>query len=303
MLVSPHRTERPWQGQTEDVSASTLLSYDPGCYLCPGNERAGGARTPTYEMTYVFDNDYPALLPDVAATSNGRSDLLVAEPERGVCRVICYSPSHDLTLGQMDLEAVHGVVDAWAEQYQELGDLDWVGHVQIFENRGSMMGASNPHPHGQVWAQQSLPNEAVKELAQQTAHLHDHGACLLCTYLDVELAAGDRIVCENDGFVVVVPYWAVWPFETLLVPRGHNGALTDLAGDDRRSLADVLGRLTRGYDRLFDVTFPYSMGLHQRPTDGAPHPEWHLHAHIFPPLLRSATVRKHMVGYELLAQP
>jgi UDPglucose--hexose-1-phosphate uridylyltransferase len=302
VLVSPHRTARPWQGQVEEVAADQRPTYDPACYLCPGNERAGGARTPEYDSTYVFDNDFAALTPDVAPEEDDRRGLLIAQSERGICRVVCFSPRHDLTLGQMPAEAIRTVVDTWADQYLELGSLDWVRHVQIFENRGAMMGASNPHPHGQIWADERLPNEPAKELAQQRARA-DSGGCLLCDYLDVELDDGERIVTGNEHFTALVPFWAVWPFETLVLPRAHAGALPDLGPDQRDGLADILRRLTRRYDRLFGVTFPYSMGLHQQPTDGDPHREWHLHAHFYPPLLRSATVRKFMVGYELLGQP
>jgi UDPglucose--hexose-1-phosphate uridylyltransferase len=302
VLVSPHRTARPWQGQVEEVAAAQRPAYDPDCYLCPGNGRAGGARTPEYDSTYVFDNDFAALTPDVAPEEDDRKGLLIAQSERGICRVVCFSPRHDLTLGQMPAEAIRTVVDTWVDQYVELGSLDWVRHVQIFENRGAMMGASNPHPHGQIWANERLPNEPAKELAQQRAHA-ESGGCLLCDYLDVELDDGERIVTGNEHFTALVPFWAVWPFETLVLPRAHAAALPDLSPDQRDGLADILRRLTRRYDRLFGVTFPYSMGLHQQPTDGDPHREWHLHAHFYPPLLRSATVRKFMVGYELLGQP
>ena len=301
VLVSPHRTARPWQGQVEDIAPEHRPAYDPACYLCPGNERAGGARTPEYKATYVFDNDFAALLPDIPP---GQRDdgLLVAESERGICRVVCFSPRHDLTLGQMEPIDIRRVVDTWTDQYTELAALDWINHVLIFENRGAMMGASNPHPHGQIWANQRLPNEAARELQQQQRHAA-LDRCLLCDYLAVELKEGERIVCQNDDFVVLVPFWAVWPFETLVLPRRHRGALPDLTAEEREALADILGRLARRYDNLFAVTFPYSMGFHQRPTTGAEHPEWHLHGHFYPPLLRSATVRKFMVGYELLAQP
>ena len=302
VLVSPHRTARPWQGQVEEIDPEARPAFDPECYLCPGNTRAGGATTPEYTSTYVFDNDFAALLPDVPAERFDRDGLLVAETERGVCRVVCFSPRHDLTLGAMAPGAIRQVVDTWVEQYTELGGLPWVRHVQIFENRGAMMGASNPHPHGQIWANEHLPNEPAKELRQQRAHAAD-GGCLLCDYLAVELAVGERVVEANPHFVALVPFWAVWPFETLVLPRTHRGALPELDDVERDALADILGRLARRYDRLFGVTFPYSMGLHQSPTDGEAYPEWHLHAHFYPPLLRSATVRKFMVGYELLAQP
>jgi UDPglucose--hexose-1-phosphate uridylyltransferase len=302
VLVSPHRTARPWQGQVEDTPPEHRPRYDPSCYLCPGNERAGGARTPEYSGTFVFDNDFAALKPDVEPAQVDVDGLLVAESERGICRVVCFSPRHDLTLGQMQSGDIRRVVDTWTGQYTELGGRDWVNHVLIFENRGAMMGASNPHPHGQIWANERLPNAAAQELHQQQLHAA-RGGCLLCDYLAVELKSGERVVCENEHFVVVVPFWAVWPFETLVLPRRHHGAFPDLEDQERDGLADILGRLTRRYDHLFGVTFPYSMGFHQRPTTGAAHPEWHLHGHFYPPLLRSATVRKFMVGYELLGQP
>ena len=310
LLVSPHRTQRPWQGQVEATPADQRPAYDPTCYLCPGNQRAGGLQTPKYLSTYVFDNDFAALLPDTAARTLAQAiddqagpALLRAESERGICRVVCFSPRHDLTLAGMELASLRQVVDTWADQYAELGAIPWVRYVQIFENRGAMMGASNPHPHGQIWSNERVPNEPAKETQQQHAYTTARGGCLLCDYLALELRDGQRIVCQNEHFVALVPFWAVWPFETLVLPRAHHGTLTDLAPDARDGLADMLRRLTRRYDQLFQISFPYSMGLHQRPTDGAPYPEWHLHAHFYPPLLRSATVRKFMVGYELLGQP
>ena len=299
VLVSPHRTARPWQGQVEEPVVEERPAYDPTCYLCPGNERANGARTPRYTSTYAFDNDFAALLPDTSPDRWNANGLLVAESERGVCRVICFSPRHDLTLGSMEPAAIRRVVDTWTEQYRALGALPWVRHVQIFENRGAMMGASNPHPHGQIWAAERLSNEPARELAQQRAY----DGCLLCDYLAAEVADGERIVLSNGRFAALVPFWAEWPFETLVLPRFHAGSLLQLTDTDRDALADILRRLTRRYDALFDVTFPYSIGLHQPPTDGAEHPQWHLHGHFYPPLLRSATIRKFMVGYELLAGP
>ncbi len=302
ILVSPHRTQRPWQGQVEDAIIEHRPAYDPTCYLCPGNTRAAGVPTPDYTSTFVFDNDFAALLPDAPGQRLDRDGLLVADSERGICRVVCFSPRHDLTLGGMPTGQIRLVVETWVDQYLELGAIPWVRHVQIFENRGTMMGASNPHPHGQIWANQQLPTEAAKELDQQQTYSAD-GRCLLCDYLAIELQDGERVVCQNDHFIAVVPFWAIWPFETLVQPRAHRGALPDLDTDERDALADILGRLTRRYDQLFGVPFPYSMGFHQRPTDGDPHPHWHLHAHFYPPLLRSATIRKFMVGYELLGQP
>jgi UDPglucose--hexose-1-phosphate uridylyltransferase len=303
VIVSPHRTARPWQGMEEQPPAEQRPAYDPTCYLCPSNERAGGKRNPNYTETFVFDNDFAALLPAPAPQTLNRESLFVAERERGICRVVCFSPRHDLTLSEMDRTAIRRVVDVWTDQYAELGAIPWVRHVQIFENRGAMMGASNPHPHGQIWADERLPNEPAKELGQQQGYAAAHDRCLLCDYLSLELQEGQRVVCANEHCVALVPFWAIWPFETLVLPRTHYGALTDLEPPARDGLADLLQRLTRRYDRLFAVSFPYSMGFHQRPTDGMPYPAWHLHAHFYPPLLRSATVRKFMVGYELLCQP
>lgn len=303
VLVSPHRTQRPWQGQVEAVPPDERPQYDPTCYLCPGNARAGGVRNPVYTSTFVFENDFAALLPDTPPHEMSRESLLVATSERGICRVVCFAPRHDLTLANMDVADIRRVVDVWTEQYVELGSMPWVQHVQIFENRGAMMGASNPHPHGQIWANEYLPNEASKELQQQEAYYAAHGRRLLLDYLALELREEVRVVCQNAHFVVVVPFWAVWPFETLVLPRKACAALPDLASEERDGLADILRQITRRYDRLFNVSFPYSMGFHQCPTDGQVHPEWQLHAHFYPPLLRSATIRKFMVGYELLGQP
>ena len=303
VLVSPQRTQRPWQGQTETPATPAALTYDPTCYLCPGNVRAGGHVTPKYEHTFVFENDYAALKMDVAAESIDEEGLIVAESEPGLCRVICFSPRHDLTLAKMDIASIRRVVDVWSEQAEELESREEIGYVQIFENRGAMMGASNPHPHGQIWATHSLPNEIVAELGGQRAYLEKHGASLLPAYLELELKEKERIVLENEHFVALVPYWAVWPFETLVLPRALTTRLKDLGDAARSGLADILQRLTSAYDAVFDVSFPYSMGIHGAPADGAPHPEWQMHLHFYPPLLRSATVRKFMVGFELLASP
>jgi UDPglucose--hexose-1-phosphate uridylyltransferase len=303
VLVSPHRTKRPWLGMVDSAPAAARPPYDSGCYLCPGNERAGGARNPAYTEIFLFDNDYAALLPGAEPESFERGRLLLAETERGLCRVLCYSPRHDVTLGNMEPAAIRRVVDAWTDQYAELGALPWIRHVQIFENNGAMMGASNPHPHGQIWAEEQIPNEPAKETERQALYLQEQKSCLLCDYLGLENAQQERIVCQNDSFTVLVPFWAIWPYETMLLSHAHRGALPDLSDKERGDLADILPRLIRAYDRIFDAPFPYSMGFHQRPTDGESHPEWHFHAHFYPPLLRSTTVRKFMVGYELLAQP
>ena len=319
ILVSPHRTRRPWLGQVEKPPPVERPRYDPGCYLCPGNARAGGVRNPDYTKTFVFDNDFSALLLDTPEgevderepfgrvhpeQGRGAQDrLLVARSERGICRVICFSPRHDLTLPEMTVADIRNVVDVWAEQFEELGARPQINYVQVFENKGSMMGASNPHPHGQVWANETLPNEPAKELASQTTYWQERHSCLLCDVLALEETLGERIVCQNEHFVALVPFWATWPFETILLSRRHVGSLLELTQAERDGLAEIIQRLTTKYDNLFEVSFPYSMGFHQQPTDGRDYPAWHLHAHYYPPLLRSATVRKFMVGYEMLAEP
>jgi UDPglucose--hexose-1-phosphate uridylyltransferase len=306
VLVSPHRTARPWLGQVEKPPVEIRPAHDPGCYLCPGNERAGGAQNPAYTDTYVFDNDFAALVPEAQGQPTPTSEeLLRLEPERGLCRVVCFSPRHDLTLAELPVPAIRKVVDTWIEQYLELSALPFISYVQVFENKGAMMGASNPHPHGQIWASEHLPNEPAKEQAAQAAHQRKHGRCLLCDVLAAERASSERVVCANDSFAALVPFWAVWPFETLLVSLRHAGGLDELDERERIDLADILKRLTIAYDNLFEVSFPYSMGWHQRPATVGRRTRqaWHLHAHFYPPLLRSATVRKFMVGYEMLAAP
>jgi UDPglucose--hexose-1-phosphate uridylyltransferase len=302
VLVSPHRTKRPWLGKIEKV-ASSELAYDPACYLCPGNERAGGARNPKYASTFVFDNDYPALLPDVAEFDlNEEGGLLAARAEKGICRVICFSPRHDLTIPRMSLSEICEVIRVWSEEFRRLREFNWVRHVQIFENRGAVMGASNPHPHCQIWANASVPVVPEKELVSFREYRKAKRSCLLCDYLRLELQRAERVICENEGFAVMVPFWAVWPFETLLISKRHFASMEELAGLEAELLADILRRITIRYDNLFETSFPYSMGFHQRPTDGD-YPGWHFHAHYLPPLLRSATVQKFMVGYELLGNP
>jgi UDPglucose--hexose-1-phosphate uridylyltransferase len=303
ILVSPHRTDRPWQGQVEKTDRIELPQYDPTCYLCPGNERAGGVRNPKYESTFVFDNDFPAMLPDTPSDGFAKDGLLMAEGEPGICRVACFSPRHDLTIADMELSDIRTVIDVWIEQYNELGSMTHIDHVQIFENRGAMMGASNPHPHCQIWANSTVPNEVVRELASFDEYLQKHEACLLCNYVALEVGEHERVVVENVDFAAIVPFWAVWPFEILIVAKRHITALDGLSDNEKNSLADILKAVTSRYDKLFDTPFPYTMGFHQRPTDGKEHFEFHFHAHFYPPLLRSATVRKFMVGYEMLASP
>ncbi len=303
ILVSPHRTQRPWQGQTEESADETLPEYDPSCYLCPGNGRAGGAVNPKYTGTFVFVNDFSALLPDTASGEVDQEGLFVASNEKGVCKVLCFSPRHDLTLSRMGPESILGVVDTWVSEYTGLGSREEIGYVQIFENRGAMMGCSNPHPHCQIWANETVPLIPEQERRHQEAYLEQHGKPLLTSYLAAELRKRERIVLENDHFVALVPFWAVWPFELMILPRAHRPSIELLDAGERESLARIIGQVGVIYDNLFRTSFPYSMGIHQRPTDGADHPEWQMHLRYLPPLLRSATVRKFMVGYELLAMP
>jgi UDPglucose--hexose-1-phosphate uridylyltransferase len=303
VLVSPHRTERPWQGQVEKTAVAAQAEYDPDCYLCPGNSRVGGVRNPAYGSTFVFDNDFAVLLPGTPADRWERNHLLIAEGEPGISRVGCFSPRHDLTVARMSVPDLKLVVDVWAAQYAELGRQPGIRHVQIFENRGEMMGASNPHPHCQIWASSSIPTEAAAEQREQAAWGAAHGSCLLCDYLALERESGERLVCENEAFAALVPFWAVWPFETMIVSKRHLTAMDEFDEAERGRLADILKRVTTRYDNVFQAPFPYTMGFHQRPTDGAAHPEWHFHAHYYPPLLRSATIRKFMVGFEMLGMP
>jgi UDPglucose--hexose-1-phosphate uridylyltransferase len=310
VLVSPHRTQRPWQGQTETSARRASIPYDPACYLCPGNLRAGGERTPDYTTTFVFENDYAALKPDLPETTLdlGTTGLMQAATEQGICRVLCFDPRHDLTLATMDVAAIRRVVDVWAAQESELAVHPGIRYVQVFENRGAMMGASNPHPHGQIWATEHIPNEPALECAAQSAYFNQHGRTLLADYLALELNQRERIVAENDTWVALVPFWAIWPFELILLPRNLVTNLRHLTQPTRDGLAAILHLVTAGYNKVFDTPFPYSMGFHGAPTDGLNHPEnihpeWLLHAHFYPPLLRSATVRKFMVGFELLGSP
>jgi UDPglucose--hexose-1-phosphate uridylyltransferase len=305
VLVSPHRATRPWQGEVAQLSTTAEPAYDPSCYLCPGNARVGGTRNPAYASTFVFDNDFAALKP---VTEPERLDveelgLLVAQGEPGICRVICFSPRHDLTLATMSAKEIEPVVHTWMAQFRELGKREQINYVQIFENRGAMMGASNPHPHCQIWATASLPVEPSKELAAQRAYLQANNRCLLCDYIGAERRQAQRLLFENNGFVTVVPFWAVWPFEVLVCSRRHLGNMNDFTPDDTRNLSEMLHRVTSTYDKVFGVPFPYSMGFHQSPTDDKDHSEWHFHAHFYPPLLRSATIRKFMVGFEMLGNP
>jgi UDPglucose--hexose-1-phosphate uridylyltransferase len=297
VLVSAGRTGRPWQGATGSGAAPDAPTYDPKCYLCPGNVRANGDRNPAYASTFVFDNDFAALRPATDA-SRFEDGLLRAEGEQGTCRVLCFSPRHDLTMARMSVEEIRDVIDLWASQTTELGrTYPW---VQVFENRGSEMGASNPHPHGQIWAGTAIPREGVREDATQRRHCEATGRRLLLDYAAQE-RGGPRVVDETDRWQIVVPFWATWPFETLLIATRPVERLPDVDTAGRDELATILKRLLARYDDLFGRPFPYSMGWHQAPFVPGPTDHWQLHAHFYPPLLRG-NVRKWMVGYELLAE-
>ncbi len=303
VLVSPHRSKRPWQGQVEKLPADNRPAYDSGCYLCPGNTRANGEQNPDFQGVFVFDNDFAALLPDVSEARSSDSAFFRARPERGLARVICFSPQHNLTIPEMDVAAIRQVVDAWVDEYRTLGARSFIRYVQIFENKGAIMGCSNPHPHGQIWAQSSIPDEPLKKQRAQLKYWKKHGRSLLADYLQEEQATTERLLFENEHFSALVPFWAVWPFEAMIVPKRHSPRITDMTNAEKDALADAYRHLTILYDNLFQTSFPYSAGIHQAPTDGKPHPEWHWHFVFYPPLLRSATVKKFMVGYEMLANP
>ncbi|WP_114782578.1 UDP-glucose--hexose-1-phosphate uridylyltransferase [Botryobacter ruber] len=303
VLVSPHRAKRPWQGQQEDVQKDARPEYDPTCYLCPTNTRANGEQNPDYPSTYVFENDFGALQASTPEGSYTKNSLLRAESERGICKVICFSPRHDLTLPDMEVADIRKVVDLWEREYLELSKIDFINHVQIFENKGAVMGCSNPHPHGQIWAQSSVPAGPARETKMQQEYFEANGLSLLQDYLELELEENQRIVYSNEHFVALVPFWAVWPFETMLLPRRHIRHLGEMTEEEKDAFADAIKKLTKVYDQLFNVSFPYSAGIHQMPTDGEEHTGWHLHMHFYPPLLRSASVKKFMVGYEMLGDP
>ncbi len=304
IVVSPHRAKRPWQGQVEDIPEETRPPHDPTCYLCAGNDRAGGKHNPKYEGTFVFDNDFPALMPDTEAGEETANPLFQFQAERGVCRVVCFSPRHDWTLAHMPPTDIKRVVDVWGQETRTLAhENTWLRYVQVFENKGEMMGCSNPHPHGQIWSTERLPREIEKELAPQKQYFDTHGRTMIADILAEEQTRGERIVYQNEHWTIVVPFWAVWPFETLLMSHRPVQWIHQLEEAERFALAEAISALTIRYDNLFKVSFPYSMGFHQAPVNSGDYPYWHLHAHFYPPLLRSATVRKHMVGYEMLGTP
>jgi UDPglucose--hexose-1-phosphate uridylyltransferase len=303
VLVSPHRTQRPWQGQQEDRSETKRPKYDDSCYLCPGSTRATGQENPDFKSTFVFTNDFSALLPDNQAIEVVDDPLFTAKPESGICKVICFSPRHDLSVPNMDLDDVASVVRTWADEYAKFRAMPDITYAQIFENKGQIMGCSNPHPHCQIWASSSLPYVVALEQAKQAEYLGEHGNPLLVDYVARELEKNERIIFENEHFVALVPYWAVWPFETMVLPKRHCPSIDQFTNDEVVAFADAYKTLTQIYDRVFDCEFPYTAGLHQSPTTNDDHSAWQLHMHFYPPLLRSATVKKFMVGYEMLATP
>ncbi|GGE39671.1 UDPglucose--hexose-1-phosphate uridylyltransferase [Pedobacter psychrotolerans] len=303
VLVSPHRTKRPWQGKVEDVTADNRPEYDPKCYLCPGNDRADGDVNPDYKESFVFKNDFSALLEDTPAAGMNDDGLLVAQNERGICKVISFSPKHNLTLPELSVSEITAVVDLWQKEFNSLSENEWIKYIQIFENKGEIMGCSNPHPHGQIWSQSEVPMEIVKETERQKNYYAVHRESLLSAYLKIELKKNERIVYENEHFVVLVPFWAVWPYETMIISKRQVNSIKYFNGVEKAALADAIKMLTIKYDNLFETSFPYSAGMHQAPVNGGDHPEWHWHMHFYPPLLRSATVKKFMVGYEMLANP
>ncbi|WP_320130221.1 UDP-glucose--hexose-1-phosphate uridylyltransferase [uncultured Sphaerochaeta sp.] len=304
--VSPHRTKRPWNGQVEKQPAQSRPSYDSSCYLCPGNTRSTGEKNPLYTDTFVFNNDFSSLLYDTenGILEEGPHGLLQAKTEKGICKVLCFSPRHDLTLARMSVEGIEKVILSWIEQYEELGSKPFINYVQIFENRGAIMGCSNPHPHSQIWAEEIIPDIPVKELENQATYFETYHSSLLLDYARYEAEKEERLITSNEDFIAVVPFWAVWPYEALILPlRREIESLDELSPTERTNLASIMKDLGIRYDNLFETSFPYSMGIHQKPTDGKTYPGNILHIHYFPPLLRSATVKKFMVGYEMMAMP
>ncbi|MBN1187069.1 MAG: UDP-glucose--hexose-1-phosphate uridylyltransferase, partial [Bacteroidales bacterium] len=303
VLVSPHRAKRPWQGQVEKPTEEKRPKYDPNCYLCPGNKRAGGKINPNYSNTFVFNNDFSALLENIPDGIVEENELIKAQSEKGICRVICFSPRHDLTIPEMDENDIVKVIKLWIDQYAELSKKEYINYIQIFENKGSIMGCSNPHPHGQIWASSSVPDLPMKESACQKEYYDKHHSTLLNDYLILELNKNERILIENNDFIALIPFWAVWPFETMIICKKPVQNITQFNEQEIISFANIYKQLTIIYDNIFEVSFPYSAGIHQSPCDEKEYPEWHLHMHFYPPLLRSATIKKFMVGYEMLATP
>jgi UDPglucose--hexose-1-phosphate uridylyltransferase len=302
VLVSPQRTQRPWQGKVEQHSSLNKPTYDKNCYLCPNNKRANNEINPHYSSTFIFDNDFSSLKSDSDGKEN-KYELLKAKSEKGICRVVCFTPKHNVSLAELSIKEIEDVIFVWQDEYRTLGEKPFINHVQIFENKGDIMGCSNPHPHGQIWAQESIPNEILKEQKNQFKYYSENQKTLLNDYLQIEINEVERIVYENDSFILLVPFWAVWPFETMIIPKRAINNILQFTQIERKDFADIIKTTTVKYDNIFETSFPYSAGIHQSPTDGMDHEEWHLHMHFYPPLLRSATIKKFMVGYELLAEP
>lgn len=302
VLVSPHRAKRPWQGQNEEISAEKRPSYDENCYLCPTNTRINGEINPDYKDVFIFTNDFAALQKDSPAFEVN-DGLLIAKSETGICKVICFSPDHSKSLAEMEVEEIKKVVNAWQKEYAELGKNEMINYVQIFENKGAVMGCSNPHPHGQIWSQSSLPNEVYKKDIHQKLYYSKKKRSLLGDYVLQELEAKERVIYENNNFVALTPFWAVWPFEVMIVPKKAKKNIIELSYVEVKNYAEIISVITKAYDKLFNVSFPYSSGIHQAPTNGAENEHWHFHMSFYPPLLRSATVKKFMVGYEMFGSP
>ncbi len=300
VLVSPHRTKRPWQGKIEEIVTTTSPKYDPSCYLCPGNKRSSGANNPEYKKPFTFINDFSAMIEDIPfeQVSNG---LLKGESESGICKVVCFSPEHSMTLPLMPVASIVDVISLWQKEYLELGPIEGINHVQIFENKGAIMGCSNPHPHGQIWSQRSIPELVKKKQEKFSDYWNKNNSNLLEDYVNQELEIDERVLFENDHFISLIPYWAVWPYETMILPKKKISYISALNERQKISFAEIIKSTTIKLDNIFSTSFPYSMGIHQAPTDGKEHPEWHMHMTFYPPLLRSATVKKFMVGYEMFA--
>ncbi len=303
ILVSPHRSKRPWQGKQETINQEKRPAYDPQCYLCAGNKRADGTQNPNYKNAFVFVNDFSALLEHSPEGILNEGDLLLAESQSGICKVISFSPRHDLTMAEMDVSDIKSVVDVWQREFVEISKNPTIRYIQIFENKGDTMGCSNPHPHGQIWASSELPNEIFKENIQQAKYFEKNGRSLLQDYLTLELKKQERVVDENEHFAVLVPFWATWPYETIVISKRHVQDISLFTEEEKKALAAILKSILLRYDKLFDVSFPYSAGMHQQPVNDGFHEYWHWHFHFYPPLLRSATVKKFMVGYEMLGNP
>jgi len=302
VLVSPHRAKRPWQGQNEAVNNEKRPSYDESCYLCPGNTRINGEVNPEYKDVFVFTNDFAALQND-SPTFNVNDGLLKAQSETGICKVICFSPDHSKSLADMSASEIQKVVFTWQKEFKELSENPKINYVQIFENKGAVMGCSNPHPHGQIWSQSSLPNEVDKKNTQQLNYYNNNNSSLLGDYLAQELEKNERIIFENEGFVVLVPFWAIWPFEAMIVPKKQQANILEMTEEETLQYGEAIAVLTKAYDQIFNTSFPYSSGIHQAPTDGNASKHWHWHMSFYPPLLRSASVKKFMVGYEMFGTP